>query len=164
MTGGENLSQVVAVSDVALLEYDLSAHGYVQIPRYEVAASAGGGSVVQSEQLVDFIGFKEDWVRNVLGASAKSLALISVKGDSMEPTLSNGDLVLVDTLSRKIEANAIYVIQFWGALLVKRVQRKVDGTVIIRCDNPIYEPETVSGDLVEQLNVIGRVVWYGRRA
>lgn len=159
-----NLGQSVPIKDIAGQDYSLSAQSYVQIPRYEVAASAGGGAIVQSEQIVDFIGFKEEWVRNSLGTSAQNLALISVKGDSMDPTLSDGDLVLVDTTSRSIEANAIYVIQFWGSLLVKRVQRKMDGTVVIRCDNSIYEPEIVTGDLVEQLNVIGRVVWYGKRA
>jgi phage repressor protein C with HTH and peptisase S24 domain len=137
---------------------------FIQVPRYEIAASAGGGTVVQSEQIVDFISFKEEWVRNSLGASAKDLALISVKGDSMEPTLSDGDLVLVDISSRTIEANAIYVLQFWGSLMVKRIQRKVDGTVVIKSDNHIYETETITGELLTQLNIIGRVVWYGKRA
>lgn len=137
---------------------------YVQVPRFEVSASAGGGAVVQSEQVVDFIGFKEEWIRNSLGASARNLALITVKGDSMEPTLSDGDLVLVDTSAKDIEVNAIYVIQFWGSLLVKRIQRKIDGSVVIKSDNTVYEPEVVTGELVNQLNVVGRVVWYGRRA
>lgn len=144
--------------------FEQKSDEYIHVPRYEIAASAGGGAVVQSEQIVDFISFKEEWVRNSLGASAKNLALISVKGDSMEPTLSDGDLVLVDISSRTIEANAIYVLQFWGSLMVKRIQRKVDGTVVIKSDNQIYETETITGELLTQLNIIGRVVWYGKRA
>lgn len=142
---------------------DRPSAGYVKVPRYAVEASAGGGSLAVSEQVVDYIQFKPDWIKNVLGASAKNLALISVKGDSMEPTLSDGDMLLVDTTDRQFEANAIYVLQNWGSLLVKRIQRKMDGTVVIKSDNLAYEPETVRGDMVDQLNVVGRVVWYGRR-
>lgn len=136
---------------------------YVLVPRYEVAASAGGGAVVHSEQIVDYLSFKADWIRNGLGLSEKDLALINVKGDSMEPTLSNEDLILVDLRTQQVEDNAVYVLQFNGVLLVKRIQRKLDGTVIVRSDNTVYEPEVIGVERVEALNVIGRVVWCGRR-
>jgi len=138
--------------------------GYVHIPKYDIVASAGGGALVHSEQIVDYLAFKTDWIVNNLGVSEKNLALISVTGDSMEPTLSSGDMVLVDVSERKIETNAIYVLQFLGALLVKRIQCRLDGTVVVKSDNTIYEPEVVTGDMMNRLKVIGRVVWYGRRA
>jgi phage repressor protein C with HTH and peptisase S24 domain len=78
-------------------------------------------------------------------------------------SVSEGDLVLIDTTSKKIETNSMYVVQFWGSLQIKRVQRKLDGTVVIKSDNNIYEPEIVPIDQVDNLNVIGRVVWYGKR-
>lgn len=136
---------------------------YVLVPRYDVKASAGVGTVIHSEQVVDHLVFKAEWVRNALGVAAKDLALISVKGDSMEPTLSNGDLILIDISSNYVEDNAIYVLQYNGTLLVKRIQRRMDGSVTIMSDNSVYSPETLTGHLVEQLNVIGRVVWCGRR-
>lgn len=149
--------------EVGIPENNRKSEGYVRVPRYDVAASAGGGTLEVNEQIVDYIQFKPGWIKNALGASAKDLALISVKGDSMEPTLSDGDNILVDTTDRRFEANAIYVLQLEGSLLVKRIQRKMDGTVVIKSDNKAYEPETVRGDMVEQLKVVGRVVWYGRR-
>ncbi len=141
---------------------DLGAD-FVLVPRYNVGASAGGGAIIHSEQIVDHLAFRSEWVRSALDVSVKDLALISVKGDSMEPTLSNGDMILVDTGTRKVEDNAIYVLRYNGALMVKRIQRKVDGTLIIKSDNIVYEPETVEGDAVDQLHVVGRVVWSGRR-
>ncbi len=141
---------------------DLGAD-FVLVPRYNVGASAGGGAIIHSEQVVDHLAFRSEWVRSALDVSVKDLALISVKGDSMEPTLSNGDMILVDTGTRKVEDNAIYVLRYNGALMVKRIQRKVDGTLIIKSDNLVYEPETVEGDAVDQLHVVGRVVWSGRR-
>jgi len=112
---------------------------------------------------VDYLSFKSDWIKNGLGLSVENLALINVKGDSMEPTLSNEDLILVDLRTFKVEDNAVYVLLFNGVLLVKRIQRKLDGSVIVASDNKIYEPEMVSGDMLETLNVVGRVVWCGRR-
>jgi phage repressor protein C with HTH and peptisase S24 domain len=141
---------------------ELAEH-YVLVPHYEVAASAGGGAVIHSEQIVDYLSFKAEWVRNGLGLSVQDLALINVQGDSMEPTLSNNDLILIDTRTHQVQNNAIYVLQFNGALLVKRIQRRLDGTVIVKGDNPVYEPEVLLGDASTQLNVIGRVVWCGRR-
>lgn len=139
----------------------MEKEGYVRVPRYEVQASAGGGAIIHSEQIVDHLYFKADWVKNVLGIPRDCLALIAVHGDSMEPTLSNGDLILVDTRVSRVEDGAIYVLQFDGALLVKRLQKKFDGSVVIRSDNPLYEPEILHGNDTEKLKIVGRVVWAG---
>lgn len=139
------------------------AEGFVQIPRYEVAASAGGGTLIHSEQIVDHLTFRSDWVRNALGVSPKALALINVKGDSMEPTLSNGDVILIDTTKSGFDDNAVYVLGLDGTLLVKRVKRNFDGSVLVSSDNILYPPDTIKGELVNSLKVVGRVVWCGRR-
>ncbi|WP_052494018.1 S24 family peptidase [Nitrosospira sp. NpAV] len=136
---------------------------FVQVPRYDLHASAGHGSVVHSEQIVDHWAFRSEWIRNALGVSAKDLALISVKGDSMEPTLTSGDMILVDIRNGRIEDNAIYVLQHDGDLLVKRIQRKLDGTVTVISDNKQYDSEVLNRAGAAALRVVGRVVWSGRR-
>ncbi|KIO49656.1 hypothetical protein SQ11_05785 [Nitrosospira sp. NpAV] len=135
----------------------------MQVPRYDLHASAGHGSVVHSEQIVDHWAFRSEWIRNALGVSAKDLALISVKGDSMEPTLTSGDMILVDIRNGRIEDNAIYVLQHDGDLLVKRIQRKLDGTVTVISDNKQYDSEVLNRAGAAALRVVGRVVWSGRR-
>lgn len=137
------------------------ADGYIRVPRFEVRASAGGGAIIHSEQIVDHLYFKSEWVKNVLGIPRDSLALISVQGDSMEPALSNGDLILVDIRTSRVEDGAIYVVQYEDALLVKRLQKKYDGSVVIRSDNPLYEPEILHGEEAVNLKIVGRVVWAG---
>lgn len=137
--------------------------GYTLVPRYEVHASAGGGAIIHSEQIVDYLSFRTEWVRNALGAGVNDLALIDVKGDSMEPTLSDGDLILIDLRGDRIEDGSIYVIQNSGCLLVKRIQRKLDGTVIVKSDNERYEPDILRGDAAENIRVVGRVRWVGRK-
>lgn len=139
------------------------AQDFVMVPRYDVHGSAGHGAITHSEQVVDHLAFRGEWVRNALGVSQKDLALISVKGDSMEPTLSNEDLILIDMRKGCVEDNAIYVLQHNGDLLVKRIQRKLDGSVVVKSDNPRYDPETLNPEMAGRLVVVGRVVWSGRR-
>lgn len=137
--------------------------GFVMFPRYELQVGDGLERHIESEQIVDSISFKEDWVQNFLRVPRENLALMTVKGDSMNPTLSDGDMVLVDLRGARIEDSAIYVLEFEEALMVKRIQRKLDGSVIIKSDNHLYEPEVLQKDRVESLKIIGRVVWSGRR-
>lgn len=144
-------------------ENDIAADGFVMVPRFDVQGSAGHGSVAHSEQIVDYIAFRSDWVRNALGVPHKDLVLITIKGDSMEPTLSNGDLILVDTGAHRVDDSAIYVLRKLDSLFVKRLQHKLDGTVIVKCDNQLYDSETYSAEAASALAVVGRVVWAGRK-
>ena len=137
--------------------------GYVKAPCHQVESGADREALVVSEQVVDYVSFRMDWLQGVLGLSPKTFTVIEVKGDSMRPTLGDGDIVVVDLQTTRIEDNAIYVIQFNGSLLVKRIQRKLDGSVVIRNDNPLYEPEILSSAQADDLNVFGRVVWMGMK-
>lgn len=132
--------------------------GFVQVPRYAIQAAAGGGALVHSEQIVDHLAFKADWLKTTLGLNPAQAAVISVIGDSMEPYLANGDLILVDLAVTRIADDAIYVLQVGGNLKVKRIQTKSDGTVIVKSDNERYEPEVFRGESVELLRVVGRMV------
>ena len=144
--------------DTAPVQAPGPGEDFVQVPRFEIAASAGGGAVVHSEQIVDNMAFRPEWLKTSLGMSPGNAAVISVVGDSMEPYLADGDLILIDTGINRIENDSVYVLQTGGSLLVKRVQRKFDGTVIVKSDNESYEPEVFRGDSVEYLKVVGRMV------
>jgi len=139
----------------------LSEPDFVLVPRYNILASAGGGAAIHSELIVDHLAFKAEWVMR-MGLKPKKLALISVTGDSMEPALRHNDLVLVDLRTNHLTVDGIYAIQHRGHLHVKRVQSKLDGTVIIRSDNTMYEPEVLKEEDKDNFVVVGRVVWFGR--
>ena len=134
---------------------------YVKVPRYEVAASAGGGAVVESEQIVDYLLFGMEWVKNTLGVNPKRLALISVVGDSMSPSYNDGDLILVDTSTGRPKSDAVYVLQHDSCLWVKRLHFHFDGSVAVISDNPRYPEQTISGEALQRLQIIGRVMWRG---
>ena len=137
--------------------------GFVFVPRFEVSASMGNGSVIHSEQIVDYLAFREDWVRKELGLNPNNLILISSVGDSMEPTLKTNDLLLIDRGSADVRHDAIYAFALRGELRVKRMQFKLNGSMVVRSDNPQYDPEIIPPDEVEALKIIGRVVWFGRQ-
>jgi phage repressor protein C with HTH and peptisase S24 domain len=137
------------------------ANDFVLIPRYDVAASAGAGAIIESDRLVDFLAFKKDWIRRTLALDPQRLAVISAEGDSMRPTIAEGDVLLVDTNITHVRDSAIYVLQLSGVLLVKRVRIRLDGGVDVISDNPAYPVESVAQRDLDHLEIAGRVVWHG---
>jgi len=140
--------------------------GYVYLPLKEVEAAAGAGSLIDGERVVDVLAFKEEWIRQELHARPVDLDLIYVKGDSMEPDLRAGDIILLDHTDTMARREGVYVIRMDGAVLVKQLQRLPGGVVKVISRNPAYEPFTVTVASIEDPNgfaVIGRVVWACRR-
>lgn len=137
--------------------------GFVLVPRYNVEASAGPGALNGNEHVVDYMAFRQDFVRRVLRADPGNLVLITAVGDSMEPAIRAGDLLLVDRGIDRIMDDAIYVLGIGDELMVKRVQRFFDGGLMVKSDNAaIYKEQTVAPADVPRLRVAGRVRWIGR--
>ena len=136
--------------------------GMVEIPVLDVEASAGFGAVAASENAQTRFGFDERWLRSLTSAKSASLSIVRVMGDSMEPTLSNGDEVLVDASDHASRLrDGIYVLRADDALVVKRIALKPGGKQItIASDNPAY-PTWNDMDRSE-VHVVGRVIWFGR--
>jgi phage repressor protein C with HTH and peptisase S24 domain len=126
-------------------------------PGMHRAASAADGP---DPQAADYLNFNADWLRRTLNAEAKDLVLIEAVGDSMAPTIDEGDLVLADLRETRFKSDGIYVLDSGDDLSIKRVQRELDGKLTIRSDNPAYKPVTVAA---ESVSLIGRVIWTGGR-
>lgn len=135
---------------------------FVLVPRFDVEASMGPGSHVHSEQVVDYLSFKRSWVQNHLRVDPQNLVLIDSRGDSMEPTIFNGDLLLVDRTPITSLSNGIYVMNMDGNLLAKRIEYLFDASIKIISDNARYSTQILTKDQAANLSIIGRVVWIGR--
>jgi phage repressor protein C with HTH and peptisase S24 domain len=134
------------------------------VPRLPVEASAGHGALAGSEEEVRAISFDRIWLKE-LGLSAENLSIIDVKGESMAPTLGNGDSIMVDRSDSAARLrDGIYVLRLDEALMVKRVAlspRRGQGGLTISSDNPHYPSwQDVDPALVD---IVGRVVWSCRR-
>ena len=136
--------------------------GLVAIPRLAIGASAGSGAVVGLEKVEAQLGFEIGWLRR-LTAHPDKVSAIRVEGDSMMPTLADGDDILVDGgEGAERLRDGIYVLRIDDALNVKRVAVNPAGrTLTIRSDNSAYPswPDIA----LDRVHVVGRVIWVGRR-
>jgi len=137
--------------------------GMVALPRYEdVQASAGPGFVAPIAQAAEtMVAFDRRFLRDK-GATPDQCTVITARGDSMSPTIPDGSLLVVDHSQTQISNGFIMVINLGDDLLVKRVRRRLDGLVDLISDNHAYAPETVGPDMLQQLRVVGRVVYFCR--
>lgn len=134
----------------------------VLVPYVSALASAGPGALAFDERVSGRLAFRNDWLRELTGGSPAGLSVISVTGDSMMPTLSDGDDILVDCNDGADRLrDGIYVLRVEDMLNVKRLAIKPGGGFEIRSDNPAY-PSWRDCDL-STISVIGRVMWAGRR-
>lgn len=165
LTGHEGVKQH-AIGE-PLVSYNAGVNseaGYVEVPVYNVRAAAGGGALVHDEQIVDVLKFKSEWIRVELHANPGDLYLIYVDGDSMMPTLMSGDLILVDRrTAASVPREGVYLLRLHDTLIVKRLQRLPDGRINVTSDNHAYAPFSISPNEQDNLAIIGRVVWAGRR-
>lgn len=131
---------------------------WVDIPRLPLDASAGPGSLEAEERAFDAFRFSTRWLREQ-GLEAAMLSAIAVAGDSMEPLLRDGDEILVDRTPRPLR-EGIHVLRLGDARLVKRLQQGKPGRLTLISENPHYPPMDVG---LDEVDVIGRVVWKGGR-
>lgn len=136
--------------------------GLVEIPVLDVDASAGFGAIAESEAAHTRFGFDERWLGRLTRAKSASLSIIHVHGESMEPTLRDGDEVLVDASDQGARLrDGIYVLRIDDALVVKRVTMQPGGHLMtISSDNASY-PSWTDVDRAT-VHVVGRVIWFGR--
>lgn len=156
---GHAKQEVQVNSHLQVADHDIP--GFTLVPRLDIQASAGAGAFGHDEQVVDYLAFQESWLR-ARKINPSGARVLTAKGDSMEPTIRNGDVLLVDTSINYIQDNTIYVIVYGDILLVKRVHSRFNGTLQLISDNPLYPPEEVTAGEIEQLHVAGRVMWFGR--
>ncbi len=156
---------IVAESRITQNQAYLSEIGYkwdefAQIPLYDVEVSAGYGAVIDQEQIKGVIAFRKDWLKGK-GLQQDKVITLTAKGDSMEPTIEHGDLLLVDCNTRTVSSDSIYIIRREGHLFVKRLQQMISGDLHIKSDNKTYSQEVIPKQQVASLDIIGRVVWIG---
>jgi phage repressor protein C with HTH and peptisase S24 domain len=134
-------------------------HGdFIFMPRNRIRFSSGREGVLSSEQVVDSIAFRAAWVKQALNTESRDLILIEVVGDSMAPTVEDGDLILANLAEPRFRQDGIYLLRHDSGLAVKRIQRRPDGKLLVRSDNPKYEAMVVAS-----VSIIGRVIWIGGR-
>lgn len=134
---------------------------YERIPVFDIRAAGKAGTLAHDASPIAYTMFGLDWLRTQTRSHVSKLAVVQVAGDSMEPTLCNGDQALIDTTQVNLRREGIYVIGVDDTLMVKRVtMHPKSKRVTLRADNPRYD--TYSDLDPDRLHVAGRVIWIGR--
>lgn len=140
---------------------------FLQIPILDVALAAGGSRVNGNEDVVAHLAFRKDWLRG-LGITSASAVIARAEGDSMVPTIRDGDMMLIDRARseppKKLrEPNdrrlaPIYALLDGDGSRVKRLELAAPGLLALVSDNPETPTEyrPLSG-----VSIIGKVMWWG---
>ena len=133
----------------------------VMTPKFDVHASAGLGQINFDEEVSEHFGFSKKWLSSQLGVQSEQLAFVTIQGDSMQPTLEDGDMVLVDLSCQQVHQENVYLLYTEDGLMAKRL-KPMQGGIKVIIDNPDYPSWEISAANGEQTRVVGKVAWFGR--
>lgn len=134
---------------------ELPNEDMISVPQYDLRVSAGYGAYVEMENPIAEFKFHVDWLR-MQGLHGKKLSIVPVMGDSMEPTLYDGDLILIRHDESK---DGICVLRVNGEVLVKRIQHDfADNSYLITSDNERYKPIQLTSEFKGDFAIVGQVV------
>ena len=121
----------------------------------DVFASCGNGNIVFSDEKIQ-LGISTLLISGF--SNKKNYSIINASGNSMSPTIDNGDKLIVEHWNgEQIQDNKIYVFCFNNDFFVKRLSKNLD-EIIIKSDNPEYRVRTINGTTVSELTLIGKIV------
>jgi phage repressor protein C with HTH and peptisase S24 domain len=128
------------------------------IALHDVQAAAGAGRMNWTEQVISSLAFPTPWLK-ANGISPDQASLIYVVGTSMEPTLKDGSVVMINHNRTAIRGRRIYAFHQGGELRVKRLEQLPDGQVLVLSDNSACSSEIIKESNGYDFRVVGEVVW-----
>jgi len=144
---------VIAVFDDEIPE------GVIAIPEYSISFSAGNGKTTDIQEIDNSYPayYRKDWfVKEKI--NPKKCRRFRVSGDSNDPYICDGNVILVNLAETNIIDGNFYAIRYGDDLRVKKLSKKIDGSVVLDSVNPHYPQEIISPvNLNELFQVIGRV-------
>ncbi len=166
-----DLRLIATALDVSLTELlgephqvEESAGKYASIPQYTARGGAGSGLDNDHVEVKGELVFKRDWLSRQ-GLRESNLYAIYAVGLSMEPTIADGDVLLIDESQRTPLDRRIYALRRPnGDISIKRLIQQHTGGWLIRSDNPNkaeFPDEPASDTEIGHLEIAGRVVWHG---
>ena len=126
----------------------------------EIVASAGTGAEVINERITDRVKFRRPWMRR-RGMQAHLCRIVTVIGESMEPTLPDGASILVDMGQQEPRDGKIFVVRVEDEIVVKRLMRHPDAGWLLKSDNP-NKQAWPTRPWPDEAKIVGEVKWLGR--
>lgn len=130
----------------------------VEIDYISISPSCGKGSIVLDDAEITPIKIGKDLIQNLWNAKPENLKLFKASGDSMENTLSDSDILLVDISKTDYHNGGIFILQINNDWYCKRLRLKITGELDIISDNEKYPIETLRPNTNVEIKIIGKVI------
>lgn len=140
---------------------------FVHVPVHRALLAAGGGANNDSEDIIGHLAFRRSWLKR-MGISPTNAVIARARGDSMWPTIHDGDTVLIDRQAKELPLQVndggtgrpapIFGLLDNGEARIKRLALASPGNLALLSDNPSVPPEFRPASAV---SIIGRVRWWG---
>ena len=138
---------------------DEDASPFIEVKRVDVSVAAGTGAISPPYEEIGSLSFRKDflWACGVTPANA---AVVTVRGTSMEPTIADGAVLLINRGNTEPRSGHIFALaKEHDGLVVKRLIKTPAGWVG-RSDNSDGNPDFLIND-GQLVTVIGRALWMG---
>lgn len=134
----------------------------VDVPILDAIVAAGAGGENGEPAIRARMPFPRTILRR-MGIVPEKVRGLRAGGDSMWPTIGDGQLVLIDTGATELRDGKIYVLYAPDGLRLKRIQRHQDGGIVLISDNKeLYQPELIRPPDTAYVRVVGRAFWTER--
>lgn len=135
--------------------------GLALIDEIDLALGMGATYMDGAFEVRGLAPFRIEWLRGLYEGPLSALKVVRGRGDSMEPTIRDGDIVLIDTSSQRLtEQDMIWAVSYGELGMIRRLRQLPSGAVLMSPDNPVVRP-TEAHD--EEMYIMGRVIFIGRR-
>lgn len=134
------------------------------VPLVTASLSAGTGSLESGAEILDYFAFRQNWLCRK--GDPDKMILMKVHGNSMDPVICHGDMVLIDQGKTRILGHTIYAVGVNEEIYVKQVETLPGNRMLLRSLNERYDSIEVDlrGDMADSVRIIGKVIWWCREA
>ena len=125
----------------------------------ELAAHSSGIINLEYPDVISSIFFTHEGVKRILGrTTTDGVYMFKVPTDSMVPTITQNDIVFIDTNVKEYIGEGVYSFNLNGETYIKRLQRLPTGVIMALSDNPLYHPFEITESLFDTAEIIGKFI------
>lgn len=95
--------------------------------------------ILNGEKEVSVVQFEADWLNKNMHINQAGVHMLVCNGDSMAPTINNGEIMFVDTPVSRLDDNSVYLLRYQNRILVRRIRVGFSDMAELICDNGGYQ-------------------------
>ncbi len=150
-------SSTLMVKEDSALYGELGEYAFIPLVALESVKGREGKGIGRGAEVK--YAFRRRWLQ--LKGNLEDFVLFEVRGDSMDPTITDSDFVLIDRSQKQVVVGNIYALRAKNAVMVKRLQPIDARCIKVMSDNKLYESYDIDLDKGD-IEIIGRIIWIGR--